>query len=160
MSGNEIRLTPEQVAAEMGKPHLGPALAELLRGTAPDWSNVHVLAEGYYTRPATNEERMADYDYDDIENPQPPIELARKRLSDYVTEWGDGVVDSVQYDFRNGNSHDLHTRDIGALLQTLDRIELWAHDKKASHFYDSDYNAAQEHARNILRGLKPDGEDR
>lgn len=100
---------------------------------------------------------MTDYDYDDVENPQPPIELARQRLTNYITEWGDVVVDSVQYDFRNGNRYDLHTRDIGALLETLERVEAWAHDRAEGRFYDSDYSFAQVHASNVLRGLKPNG---
>lgn len=102
-----------------------------------------------------------NYDYDDVENPSPPIELARKRLEDFVTNWGDGEL----MDVRGGNGdyesvYPLHTRDIGALLETLGRAEEWANDRAAGRWYDSAYADAQEHASNILRGFKPRGERR
>lgn len=51
------------------------------------------------------------YDYEGEDNGLPPLDLARRHLTDAISEWGDGEV-----------MEGFHTRDLGALLVALDSL--------------------------------------
>lgn len=66
---------------------------------------------------------MSDYDGDGDDNGLPAVDMARQRLIGFLSNWGDGVIETAVVNYRTGESYDLHARDIEALVQATRTVE-------------------------------------